>query len=86
MATQRKNVIVMQGSFHGRTHQAMAMTTSKYIYRYNYQPLPGAIFVAPFPTATTTAGTLTRRRGLLPAPIDQLLHSQSAPDGPPPSS
>ena len=36
------NIIVFQGSFHGRTHQTMAMTTSKYLYRYNYQPLPGA--------------------------------------------
>jgi 4-aminobutyrate aminotransferase len=51
MATKRRNIIVFQGSFHGRTHQAMAMTTSKYVYRYNYQPLPGAIFVAPFPYA-----------------------------------
>ena len=49
MATHRRNLIVFQGSFHGRTHQAMAMTTSKYTYRYDYQPLPGGIFVAPFP-------------------------------------
>ncbi len=48
-ATGRKNIIVMQGSFHGRTHQAMAMTTSKYIYRYNYQPLPSGVLVTPFP-------------------------------------
>jgi len=27
----------------------MAMTTSKYIYRHDYQPLPGGIHVAPFP-------------------------------------
>ena len=48
-ATHRRNIIVFQGSFHGRTAQTMAMTTSKYIYRYDYQPLPGAIFVAPYP-------------------------------------
>ena len=48
-ATGKRNIIVFQGSFHGRTAQAMAMTTSKYAYRYNYQPLPGGIFVAPFP-------------------------------------
>ncbi|MEL6820346.1 MAG: aminotransferase class III-fold pyridoxal phosphate-dependent enzyme, partial [Calditrichota bacterium] len=34
-ASSKRNVIVFQGSFHGRTHQAMAMTTSKYVYRYN---------------------------------------------------
>lgn len=48
-ATQRRNVIVFQGSFHGRTAQTMAMTTAKTIYSYDYQPLPSAIYVAPFP-------------------------------------
>lgn len=48
-ATRKRNVIVFQGSFHGRTAQTMAMTTSKYIYRHDYQPLPAGIFVAPFP-------------------------------------
>jgi 4-aminobutyrate aminotransferase len=48
-ATQRPNIIVFQGSFHGRTAQAMAMTTSKTVYRKHYQPLPPGVFVAPFP-------------------------------------
>jgi len=48
-ATGRRGIIVFQGSFHGRTSQTMAMTTSKYIYSNDYQPLPGAIYVAPFP-------------------------------------
>jgi 4-aminobutyrate aminotransferase len=48
-ATGKRNIIVFKGSFHGRTAQTMAMTTSKYIYRHDYQPLPGGIFVAPFP-------------------------------------
>ena len=48
-ATGRRNVIVFQGSFHGRTAQTMAMTTAKTVYRYDYQPLPAGIFVAPFP-------------------------------------
>lgn len=50
-ATGRRNVIVFQGSFHGRTAQAMAMTSSKTIYSYDYQPLPSGIYVAPFPYA-----------------------------------
>ena len=49
MATKRPNLIVFQGSFHGRTAQTMAMTTSKTVYRGGYQPLPAGIFVAPFP-------------------------------------
>jgi 4-aminobutyrate aminotransferase len=48
-ATGRSNVIVFQGSFHGRTAQTMAMTTSKTVYRVNYQPLPAGVFVAPYP-------------------------------------
>ena len=48
-ATGRPNVIVFQGSFHGRTHLAMAMTTSKTVYRAGHSPLPAGVFVAPFP-------------------------------------
>ncbi len=48
-ATKKTNIIVFQGSFHGRTAQTMAMTMSKTVYRAGYQPLPGGIFVAPFP-------------------------------------
>ena len=50
-ATGRQNVIVFQGSFHGRTHLAMAMTTSKTVYRAGHGPLPSGVFVAPFPKA-----------------------------------
>lgn len=50
-ATRRPNVIVFSGSFHGRTHLTMAMTTSKTIYRAGFQPLVPGIFVAPFPYA-----------------------------------
>jgi 4-aminobutyrate aminotransferase len=48
-ATGRPNVIVFSGSFHGRSHLTMAMTTSKHGYRAGYAPLPGGVFVAPFP-------------------------------------
>lgn len=50
-ATARPNVIVFQGSFHGRTALTMALTTSKTIYRAGYQPLPAGVFVAPYPYA-----------------------------------
>jgi len=48
-AMGRTNIIVFQGSFHGRTNQTMAMTTSKTIYRQKYQPLAAGVFVAPYP-------------------------------------
>jgi len=50
-ATNRPNIIVFQGSFHGRTQGTMALTTSKTIYRAGYQPLPAGVFVAPYPYA-----------------------------------
>ncbi len=79
-ATGKRNIIVFQGSFHGRTAQTMAMTTSKYIYRHHYQPLPAGVFVAPYPYAyyygwdeeTTTEFCLKQ--------LDHLLHGQTPPD------
>lgn len=50
-ATGRTNVIVFQGSFHGRTVGTMSLTTSKTIYRSGYQPLMPGVFVAPYPYA-----------------------------------
>ena len=70
-ATGRQNVIVFEGSFHGRTHLTMAMTTSKYSYHYHMQPLPAGIYVAPFancfecPVAKRTM--TTEERGALSA-------------------
>ena len=50
-ATGRTNIIVFQGSFHGRTIGTMSLTTSKTIYRQGYQPLMPGVFVAPYPYA-----------------------------------
>jgi 4-aminobutyrate aminotransferase len=47
--TGRPNIVVFSGSFHGRTHLTMAMTTSKTAYRAGHAPLPSGVFVAPFP-------------------------------------
>ncbi len=79
-ATGRPNIIVFQGSFHGRTNLTMAMTTSKTVYRVGYQPLAAGIFVAPYPYSfrygwddeTTTDFCLRELR--------HLLRSQSAPE------
>ena len=63
-ATRKQNIIVFEGSFHGRTHMAMAMTTSKAVYRAGYAPLPGGVFVSTFPyffqTGETEAAAVTR--------------------------
>jgi 4-aminobutyrate aminotransferase len=77
--TGRRNIIVFQGSFHGRTAQTMAMTTAKTVYRVDYQPLPSGVFVAPFPYAyrygldNEAVSTYALRE------LDLLLHTQTAP-------
>ena len=48
-ATKKQNIIVMQGSYHGRTFGTMSMTRSKTIYGENYAPLMPGVFSAPFP-------------------------------------
>src|SRR5574341_2413133 len=72
-ATRRQNIIVFQGSFHGRTIGTMSLTTSKTIYRAGYQPLMPGVFVAPYPYSyyygwpneDTTAFCLRELRHLL---------------------
>lgn len=79
-ATGRTNVIVFSGSFHGRTHMAMSMTTSKTIYRGQYQPLPSGVFVAPFPNAYRWGWEPDRTAEFCISELEFLLHSQTAPE------
>ena len=79
-ATGRPNVVVFQGSFHGRTHLTMAMTTSRTIYRQRYPGLAGAIAVAPFPHAYRYGWSEDEAVAFALRELDQLLASQSAPD------
>lgn len=78
-ATGRKNIIVFQGSFHGRTAQTMAMTTSKYAYRYNYQPLPAGVFVAPFPYAYGSNMSVEAANEMCLSQLDLILRGQTSP-------
>ena len=78
--SKRQNVIVFQGSFHGRTSLAMAMTTSKTIYRVGYQPLPGGIFVAPFPYAYYYGWDEGSTVDYCLAELNHLLKTQTAPE------
>jgi 4-aminobutyrate aminotransferase len=79
-ATGKKNIIVFQGSFHGRTAQTMAMTTSKYIYRHQYQPLPAGVFVTPYPYAYYYGWDEETTIDFCLKQIDTLLHGQTKPD------
>ena len=48
-ATRRPAIIAFRGGFHGRTHGAMALTSSGVKYRGHYEPLVGGVHFAPFP-------------------------------------
>lgn len=78
-ATGRPNVIVFQGSFHGRTHLAMAMTTSKTGYRAGHTPLPSGVFPSTFPHTVGTGMTEDDAVDRALADLRFLLASQTAP-------
>ncbi|MEP7082243.1 MAG: aspartate aminotransferase family protein [Chloroflexota bacterium] len=50
-ATRRPAVVAFRGGFHGRTHAAMALTSSGVKVRGHYEPLPGSVHHVPFPYA-----------------------------------
>lgn len=77
--TGRTNVIVFQGSFHGRTVGTMSLTTSKTIYRAGYQPLMPGVFVAPYPYAYRYGWDDVKTSQWCLDELDYLLHSQTAP-------
>lgn len=79
-ATGRTNVVVFQGSFHGRTVGAMSLTTSKTIYRGGYQPLMAGVFVAPFPYAYRYGWDVERTSAWCLDELDLLLATQTAPN------
>jgi len=78
-ATGRPNVVVFQGSFHGRTHLTMAMTTSKAVYRAGHAPLPSGVFVAPFPVTFLTGEDEDAAVDRCLREFDLLLATQTAP-------
>lgn len=77
-ATKRPHIIVFSGSFHGRTHMAMAMTTSKTGYRAGHAPLPSGVFVAPYPDPLAPDQDAEVAKAL--KGFDHLLKSMTAPD------
>lgn len=48
-ATKKQNIIVMQGSYHGRTAATAAMTRSKTVYGEGVGPLMPGVFATAFP-------------------------------------
>jgi 4-aminobutyrate aminotransferase len=54
-ATGRTAVIAFRGAFHGRTHLAMALTSSRVKMRGHYEPLVPSIYYAPYPNPFRSA-------------------------------
>lgn len=79
VATGRQNVIVFSGSFHGRTHATMALTTSKTIYRAGFAPLMAGVYVAPFPYAFNLEMSEEEASQFALEQLEYLLASQTAP-------
>ncbi|MFK7916914.1 MAG: aspartate aminotransferase family protein [Ilumatobacter sp.] len=75
-ATDRRNVVVFDGAFHGRTHYTLAMSSSRAIDREGYGPLPGGVFVAPFPEPHASDQEAEVRRAL--RGLDRLMSTQVA--------
>jgi 4-aminobutyrate aminotransferase len=79
-ATGRPTIVVFQGSFHGRSHLTMAMTTSKTIYRRRYPELAGGIVDAPFPYAYRYGWSEGHAVDFALRELDVLMKGQAAPD------
>ncbi len=79
VATGKQNIIVFNGSFHGRTAGTMALTTSKTIYRAGFGPLPSGVFVSPFPYAYRLGMTEEQASQYALEQLEYLLASQTAP-------
>ncbi len=49
IVTRRPAVIAFKGAFHGRTHAAMTLTSSRAKVRGHYEPLLPGVYFAPYP-------------------------------------
>lgn len=50
VATARPAIVAFRGGFHGRTAQTMALSTSRHTIRGGFEPLPGSVYHAAYPS------------------------------------
>ena len=79
IATRRPLVIAFRGGFHGRTHGAMALTSSAVKNRGHYEPLLGGVHFVPFPDPLRLGGAEAALAHTLAA-IDDLFATLAYPD------
>ena len=77
--TRRPNLIAFRGGFHGRTHAAMALTSSSVKYRAHFEPLVGGVHFVPYPYPLRMGGADASLAATLAA-IDELFAGVVAPD------
>jgi 4-aminobutyrate aminotransferase len=81
VATRRPLVIAFRGGFHGRTHAAMALTSSGVRIRGHYEPLPGGVHFVPFPDPLRIGrGSADAALATTLAAIDELFATLAYPD------
>ena len=77
-ATRRPLVIAFRGGFHGRTHGAMALTSSNVKYRAHFEPLMGGVHFVPYPYPLRMGGDAAAMAATLDA-LDELFATVVAP-------
>jgi 4-aminobutyrate aminotransferase len=78
-ATGRPNIVVFQGSFHGRTVGAASLTTSASKFRSGFAPLMPGVAMAPFPNPFYYGWDQQTATRFALRELDQLLATVSAP-------
>jgi 4-aminobutyrate aminotransferase len=78
-ATRRPSFIAFRGGFHGRSHGALALTSSSVKYRAHFDPLVGGIHFAPYPYPLRMGGEEAALATTMAA-IDELFATVVAPD------
>ena len=81
IATRRPLVIAFRGGFHGRTHGAMALTSSGVRIRGHFEPLPGGVHFVPFPDPLRVGhGSAEAAVDVTMTAIDELFATLAYPD------
>ncbi len=80
MATERPNIVVFQGGFHGRTVAAASLTTAGTRFSAGFSPLMGGVHMAPFPYAYRYGWDIDTAVDFALRELDYLLTSRVAPN------